>query len=75
MNSEKQATWDQIRSNKWQKEVKMFFIEKMGMEGDHPWDSARRKAHAHGVIVAATTPNVAAALSARHINTYVYVDK
>jgi len=39
------------------------------------YSGRRRKAHAHGVIVVATTPNLAAALSARHINTYVYVDK
>jgi len=49
----------------------------MGMEAsDHPWGIVvERKAHAHGVIVVATTPNLAAALSARHINTNVYVDK
>jgi len=39
------------------------------------YSGRRRKSHAHGAIVAATTPNLAAALSARHINTYVYVDK
>jgi len=39
------------------------------------YSGRRRKSHAHGAIVAATTPSLAAALSARHINTYVYVDK
>lgn len=55
------------------------FFEKVGMEAsDHPRECGRSKAHAHGasVIVAATTPNLAAALSASHINNNndVYVD-
>jgi hypothetical protein len=41
----------------------------------HPWEGGtRRKAYAHGGIVAATTPNIEAALSASHINNDVYVD-
>jgi len=58
----------------------VYFVEKMGMEASDQliipgYSGRRRKSHAHGAIVAATTPNLAAALSARHINTYVYVDK